>query len=488
MKLKKLVPLPARSPLATCSAPRCASADLRRHDQDRLHHRPVGPVRRHRRPGRRRGDQDGDRRHRRRGRRQEGRGARRRPPEQARRRRRQGARVVRHPGRRHADRRHQLGHQPGHGQGRAGEEEALHLGRRRHRRRSPTSSARPTPCTTPTTRPRSPRAPATPSSRRAARAGTSCTADYAFGTQLQNDATAVVKAAGGSVVGSVRASALGERLLVVPAAGAVEQGADPRPGQRRRRHDQLDQGGQRVRHHQDDEAGRPADVHQRRALARPEGDAGHVPDRQLVLEPRRRVARLEPQVLRQVQAHAVVAAGGGLLGDAAVPERGQGDRQRRRRQGAGADEEDQDQRHLRQGRLDPRRRQHDPRHVPDAGQVAGQVDRALGLLQRRRRPSRARTRGRPRPRASARPGSRRERRAALRRRDGNLRHPDAGLPGPAAARARQRLVLRDAEPRPGGHLRPARHRQLRARRALHDGRVRRLHRRSTSSASTTGRR
>src|SRR6478736_1033138 len=31
------------------------------------------------------------------------------------------------------------------------------------------------------------------------------TADYAFGTQLQNDATAVVKAAGGTVVGSVRA-------------------------------------------------------------------------------------------------------------------------------------------------------------------------------------------------------------------------------------------------------------------------------------------
>ena len=55
----------------------------------------------------------------------------RRPPEQARHRRHQGARVVRHPGRRHADRRHQLGHQPGDGQGRGGEEEALHLDRRR---------------------------------------------------------------------------------------------------------------------------------------------------------------------------------------------------------------------------------------------------------------------------------------------------------------------------------------------------------------------
>ena len=57
------------------------------------------------------------------------------------------------------------------------------------------------------------------------------------------------------------------RLLVLPAAGAGVQGADPRPGQRRRRHHQLDQGGQRIRHHQDHEAGRPAGVHQRHPLA-----------------------------------------------------------------------------------------------------------------------------------------------------------------------------------------------------------------------------
>ena len=98
-----------------------------------------------------------------------------------------------------------------------------------------------------------------------------------------------------------------------------QQGADPGPGQRRRRHHQLDQGGQRVRHHQDDEAGRPADVHQRRALARPEGDAGHVPDRQLVLEPATPSrAPGAATLLRQVQAHAVVAAGRRLLGDAAA--------------------------------------------------------------------------------------------------------------------------------------------------------------------------
>ena len=46
------------------------------------------------------------------------------------------------------------------------------------------------------------------------------TADYAFGIALQNDTADVVKAAGGTVVGSVAPSADRERLLVLPAAGA----------------------------------------------------------------------------------------------------------------------------------------------------------------------------------------------------------------------------------------------------------------------------
>ena len=224
------------------------------------------------------------------------------------------------------DRRHQLRHRPGDGQGRAGEEEALHLGRRRdlgahqravlalhralrlrhdgarqgHRQRG--RQGRRQDLVLPDRRLRLRHAAA----------------------ERRDDGRQGRRRHGASA--SVRHPLVGERLLVVPAPGAAEQGADPRPGQRRRRHDQLDQGGQRVRHHQDDEARGPADVHQRRPLARPEGDAGHVPDRQLVLEPRRRVARLEPQVLRQVQAHAVVAAGGRLLGDAAVPDGRQGDR------------------------------------------------------------------------------------------------------------------------------------------------------------------
>ena len=107
-------------------------------------------------------------------------------------------------------------------------------------------------------------------------------------------------------------------LLVVPAAGADQQGADPRPGQRRRRHHQLDQGGQRVRRHQDDEARRPADVHQRHPLAGPEDHAGHVPDRQLVLEPDAETRAWGRTLLREDEAHAVVAAGRRLLGGAAT--------------------------------------------------------------------------------------------------------------------------------------------------------------------------
>ena len=93
------------------------------------------------------------------------------------------------------------------------------------------------------------------------------TADYAFGTALQNDTSAVIKANGGTVVGSVRHPLSASDFSRLPAAGAGQQGPDPGPGERRRRHGQRHQGGERVRHHQDHEAGRPADVHQRHPRA-----------------------------------------------------------------------------------------------------------------------------------------------------------------------------------------------------------------------------
>ena len=81
------------------------------------------------------------------------------------------------------------------------------------------------------------------------------TADYAFGTQLQNAATNVVKANGGTVVGAVRVPLGNLRLLLLPAAGAEFGRAGARPRQRRHRLLQFAEGRQRIRHRQDDEAG-----------------------------------------------------------------------------------------------------------------------------------------------------------------------------------------------------------------------------------------
>ena len=69
---------------------------------------------------------------------------------------------------------------------------------------------------------------------------------------------------------------------------------------------------------------------------------------------------------------------------------------------------------------------------------------------------------------------------------GNLRRPDAGAVRPAADRADQRRVLRDAVARARGDLRPAQHHQLHARRAVHDGRVLRVVPAAVRWASATG--
>jgi branched-chain amino acid transport system substrate-binding protein len=86
------------------------------------------------------------------------------------------------------------------------------------------------------------------------------TADYAFGQSLEKDTSDVVKTGGGKVLGAVKhplsASDFSSFLLQ-----AQSSGADPGPGQCRRRRHQLDQGRQRVRHHQENEAGRFAHVH-----------------------------------------------------------------------------------------------------------------------------------------------------------------------------------------------------------------------------------
>jgi branched-chain amino acid transport system substrate-binding protein len=102
------------------------------------------------------------------------------------------------------------------------------------------------------------------------------TADYAFGQALEKD-PGRGQGQRRPWSGSVR-HLPGLRLLVLPAAGPGLGRAGHRPGQRRRRHHQRHQAGGRVRHHAHAVAGRPADVHHRRPRARPEADAGHVPD------------------------------------------------------------------------------------------------------------------------------------------------------------------------------------------------------------------
>ena len=75
------------------------------------------------------------------------------------------------------------------------------------------------------------------------------TSDYAFGHALERDTTAVVKANGGQILGSVGHPLNNSGFLVVPAAGAALQGENHRPRQCRRRHHQRHQAGRRIRHH-----------------------------------------------------------------------------------------------------------------------------------------------------------------------------------------------------------------------------------------------
>ena len=84
------------------------------------------------------------------------------------------------------------------------------------------------------------------------------TADYAFGTQLQEAATKVVLANGGKVL-EFGARGFGHNLLLlVPAAGSSLRRAGAGSGQCRHRLLQLDQGGRGIRYQQDHETGRAA--------------------------------------------------------------------------------------------------------------------------------------------------------------------------------------------------------------------------------------
>jgi branched-chain amino acid transport system substrate-binding protein len=73
------------------------------------------------------------------------------------------------------------------------------------------------------------------------------TADYAFGHALERDTEAVVLKNGGKVLGKVRAPLNTQDFSSFLLQAQGVEGEDPRPRERRRRHDQLDQAGGRVR-------------------------------------------------------------------------------------------------------------------------------------------------------------------------------------------------------------------------------------------------
>ena len=146
-----------------------------------------------------------------------------------------------------------------------------------------------------------------------------------------------------------------------------------RPGQRRRRHHQLDQAGGRVRHRQGrTEPRRPAGVHHRRPRAGPEHGQGLVFTETFYWDLNDQTRAFDQALPAQAPRNnypTMVQAGVYCVG-AALPEGGRGDQERRRHQGGRADEEDADRRPaVRQGH-DPRRRPQAAPGLPVRGEEA----------------------------------------------------------------------------------------------------------------------
>ena len=216
------------------------------------------------------------------------------------------------------------------------------------------------------------------------------TADYAFGTQLQNAASDVVKAGGGTVVGSVRVplgtSDFASYLLQAQSSGAqvlglANAGTDFSNSLKAANEFGI---GKTMK-----PAALLAFLTDINAIGL-DAAQGLYLTAGVVLGPQRQVARIRQAVLRQDQQGADVPAGGGLLGDADLSQRGQGGRHDRLRQGDGRAAQGEDRRHLHRQRRDPRRRPDGTRHVHHAGEDAGGVEGPVGLLQARRHDERRR--------------------------------------------------------------------------------------------------
>ena len=177
------------------------------------------------------------------------------------------------------------------------------------------------------------------------------TANYAFGQLLRDQTTAVVKAAGGTVVRRRRLPVSADhRLLLLPGAGAILRRPGAGSRQRRQGHRQLDQAGPPVRHYPErHEDRRPADLPQRRPRHGPGDRPGSRAHRELLLEHERPDARLHQARVDQVADQLPLDGPGRLLQRChPLHEGGRCDRprcgqQERRRNRGHADEEDADQ-------------------------------------------------------------------------------------------------------------------------------------------------
>ena len=250
--------------------------------------------------------------------------------------------------------------------------------RRRPRPTSPARNARRTRSTGPTTPGRSPTAPAAPWSAQGGDTWFFITADYAFGHALERDTSAVVKAAGGEVLGTVRHPFPGQDfssfLLQAQASGAqviglANAGGDTINSIKQASEFGITQGGQTL-------AGLLifiTDVHAlgletAQGLVLTESFYWDLND-----ETRAWSERFAEAARRQEADH---GAGRRLCRRAALPEGGRGGRRQGCRRRHGQDEGDADRRSaVRQGR-GPRRRPQGPRHVPLPGEEAGRSRRA----------------------------------------------------------------------------------------------------------------
>ncbi len=157
------------------------------------------------------------------------------------------------------------------------------------------------------------------------------TADYAFGYALENDTAAVVKQAGGKVLGDVKAplntADFSSFLLQAQSSKAKVIGLANAGGDFINSVKQAS----RVRHHPERaESRRPPRLHQRHQQPWPASDAGHAALCGLLLGHERRDARLGEALQRAYAPHAQHVAGRQLLLDDALSPGRAGGRHRSR--------------------------------------------------------------------------------------------------------------------------------------------------------------